>query len=794
MNTPALIATVHRLRLSAQGRVQGVGFRPTVLRVAQSLGLSGWVLNSGSGVDIEVQGLRVDEFAAELARNLPPNARLDQLSVEPQDALPDAGDTGFRILESAAPGQAVSIRAQGLIPADLALCNDCLQELFAPQDRRYRYPFIACCNCGPRLSMVRSLPYDRARTSMADFPLCADCMVEYKTPADRRFHAEPIACAACGPGYSHPVAAMAAVLRAGGILALKGVGGYQLLCDARNTAAVRRLRARKQRATKPFALLLANLQSAGAVLALNAAGREALISQARPIVIAPAIAPATAPATKGVEALDRSVLAPGMDSLGVQLPSLPVHYLLLHALLGEPQGTHWLTEAHELALVCTSANDSGQPMLIDNAEALASLGSLADLVVTHDRDITDRVDDSVLRQIDDRCLMIRRARGYVPAPVTLRAQPRTPAANVLAFGAQLKNTAAVGSEGLASLSQHLGDLTHPATIALQRQVVTTLRERSGGHFDALACDWHPDFQSTRAAQQLAAELAVPLLRIQHHHAHIAAVQAEHQLEGPVLGVALDGYGYGLDGAAWGGELLLAWDGCFQRHGRFANLALPGGDRAAREPWRLAAAWLAQQGETEQARCRFAAEPLLEPLLVLCAQADLPQTSSAGRWFDCAASLLGIAGRSGHDSEAAMRLESVVQELPPAVAAGDFAIDGGVLSFHGVLAALAQSGDPAAGAARFHAAMLAGLAEWIEATAATTGVRQVVLGGGCFANRLLANELPRRLRQRGLVPFAAAQLPTGDGGLSLGQAWIAQRLLAAGQQENQGEDLCVSHCR
>ncbi|MEM1435534.1 MAG: carbamoyltransferase HypF [Pseudomonadota bacterium] len=785
-----------RLRLKIRGQVQGVGFRPQVARVARQLGLEGWVLNTGDGVTVEVQGAAVARFPETLRHSLPPQARIDALDTEWIEARTPTEDDGFRIRESEGAG-AAGAAAANLIPADLAICSDCLTELFDPTNRRFGYPLIACCNCGPRLSMVRSLPYDRVRTSMNDFPLCQACSAEYDDVDDRRFHAEPTACADCGPSYSHDAATIARVLEDGGIVALKGTGGYQLLCDARSVDAVERLRARKRRETKPLALLLANQASAERHLVLNDAGRQALCSPARPIVVAPVKDGRRSP-------LALAALAPGLTELGAMLPAVGLQYQVFHELLGQPPGKGWPEAPNDLALVCTSANDSGAPIVIDDAAAVTDLSGIADLIVSHNREISDRVDDSVLRQLDGRCVPLRRARGLVPAALTVAPA----AATVLALGATQKNTACLLADAAAAVTQHIGDLDDPATVAAERTLVDQLLDRLGRRPDAIACDWHPDFQSTRLAERLAEKLSVPLVQVQHHHAHVAAVMAEQRLEGAVLGVALDGYGYGIGGAAWGGELLEVEGPGFSRIGHLAPLAMPGGDRAAREPWRLATAWLVSRGFAAVAHDRFAGQPLLPAVATLAQQLQVPLTTSAGRLFDCAAALLGLLNRQRYEGEAAMLLEARATAAAgvPAAAAGSglFTLQEHCLDLSPVLDTLVDESDAAAGAARFHSALLAGLSAWIGAAAARRGLRRIVLAGGCFQNRWLAEQLPRALQQQGLEVFSADALPANDGGLSLGQGWVTRQLLAAADTSAAlppsipsfapGEDLCVSPCR
>jgi hydrogenase maturation protein HypF len=653
-----------RRRIRVRGLVQGVGFRPYIYRLAQRQGLGGYVLNDGDGVLIEVEGPGLDAFEAALRAELPPLARIDSLHSRGIDGH---GERAFAIRSTRGTG---AVRAA--IPADVALCEVCLAELFDPRDRRYLHPFIACSHCGPRHSMSRRLPYDRASTSMADFAMCARCRHEYADPASRRFHAEPIACHDCGPRLSQEPARIAAVLGAGGIVALKGIGGYHLLCDARDAAAVDRLRRRKRRDAKPFAVLVANLASAERHARLSKASMAALTGPQRPVVVLPQRAPA------GL-ALDD--IAPGLDSIGLVLPYTGVHYLVLHALLGGPADTGWLDAAQDIALVMTSANLSGDPILTRNADAHALLADVADLIVHHDREICHPVDDSVLRCETEAPRAIRRARGYVPEPLRL-SRAGVP---VLACGAHLKNTVTLTRGALAFVSNHVGDLDTPATRHYQADCVEELLRLVDVRPARVACDRHPDYASTRLAEGLAERFAAPLVRVQHHHAHIAAVLAEHGIDTPCLGVALDGHGLGDHGAAWGGELLLVDGAGFQRLGHLAPLPVPGGDRAAREPWRMAAAAMAVIGRADAIAARFADRPLAGPLADLLAQQRQPQTTAAGRLFDAATGMLGLCPLAAYEGQAAMLLEALVSS-PEAIDSG-FVLRDEVLDFSPLLAVL-----------------------------------------------------------------------------------------------------------
>ena len=746
---------IRRCRLRIRGQVQGVGFRPHVFALARSRGLSGWVTNDTDGVLVEVQGQAVSDFLSALVAEAPPLARIDAVGIE--DQAPHADADGFVILPSDRDG---AVATQ--VPPDAAVCRACLEELFDPKDRRYRYPFITCTQCGPRFSITRGLPYDRPQTSMAGFALCPDCAADYRDPIDRRFHAQPVACPRCGPRLSMPLADVVSRLADGQVLAIKGLGGFHLACDARNRDAVARLRRAKQRDGKPFAVMVAGLASARRLARVGAAEAALLSGVGRPVVLVRK--------TAGADALAPGV-APGLPWLGLMLPYTPLHYLLFHEAAGRPDGTGWLSTPQHLALVMTSANPGGEPLVIDGREAARRLAGIADAIVDHDRPIVVRCDDGVARVVAGRPLPIRRARGAVPTPVTL---PR-PIPPVLAVGAHLKTTVCLTRGGDAFLSQHVGDLDDAATIGFFEEAVTHLRRLIGSRPVLVAHDRHPDLASTRFAQGL----GLPALAVQHHHAHIAAVQAEHRLDRPILGLALDGVGLGDDGGAWGGELLRVDGPGYDRLGHLAPLALPGGDAAAAEPWRMAAAALHRLGRTDQiARrlSRYGPAAALADLLIKGVRC--PPTTSAGRLFDAAAGLLGVCAVSRFEAEAAMRLEGLV--TAPRVLYGGWTVDDRlVLDLLPLLDALIGR-DPADGADLFHGTLVAALVDWAGKASAATGLCHVALGGGCLVNAVLAEGLVDGLSARGLIPLTARAVPPNDGGLALGQAWIAGQQVARNQ--------------
>jgi hydrogenase maturation protein HypF len=703
-------------------------------------------------VEIAAEGERIADFLERLSREAPPLARVD--SVVTREAGPeDFAD--FSITESQSSQHAATAIGQ-----DTAVCPECLAEMFDPSNRRYRHAFITCTHCGPRYTVTRALPYDRPQTSLAPFPLCADCEREYRDPADRRFHAETTCCPVCGPQLrlrdpqgkvidGEPVAEALRLLKSGAIVAIKGLGGFHLACDAQNGDAVATLRERKAREEKPFAVMVADADSLTRFAVANEDEIALLESRERPVVLVPKRA--------GADELLRGV-SPGLTFLGAMLPYTPLQHLFFHG-------------ASELALVMTSANPGGEPLVIGNDEALQRLSGIADVILDHDREILIRCDDSVARATPDGVQFIRRARGYTPQSIKLaKAGP-----SVLALGGWYKNTVCVTRGDEAFVSQHVGDLDNAATVGFLEETVAHLLGILEVEPAMVVHDLHPDFASTRLAVQFAAERGIPTLAVQHHHAHIAAVLAEDGYAGPALGLALDGVGLGTDGNAWGGELLRIDGASFSRLGNLEDIALPGGDRAAREPWRMGAAVLHLLGRAAEIEARFAAQPGAATIRqMLERNTNCPPTSSAGRWFDAAAGLLGIRPVMAFEGQAAMLLEGLAAAHGPVAPLADGWLLGadGTLSLRPLMSAVADSGDAARAAALFHAMLAAALAEWASAAAEREKIDTIALGGGCFLNRLLAADVRRRLVAAGLDVLEARQVPPNDGGLSLGQAWIA----------------------
>ncbi|WP_420969380.1 carbamoyltransferase HypF [Bradyrhizobium sp. B120] len=743
MSAAAACGDRKRLRVRVSGAVQGVGFRPYVYGLATRYGLAGFVINGPDGVTIEVEGDRASEFAAALPLEAPPLARIDHICVQETAAL---------AVKDFSIGTSEGGRLSTRIVADAATCQQCLGELFDPESRHYLYPFISCSHCGPRYTIAERLPYDRRNTVMEAFRLCAACVAEYVDPASRRFHAEAIVCPTCGPRLSHGINAIVAAIAGGQIVAIKGLGGYQLLCDARNQGAVQRLRSRKQRLEKPFAVMVGSIERVNEIADASASELALLESVARPVVLLPTrnhLAPG---------------IAPGLSRVGVMLPVAPLHHLIFHAF----RATGAWFEGPGPVIVATSANLCGEPLLIDNTQALRRLEGIADLVVTHDREILTRADDSVVSVVAGRPQFIRRARGYVPEPIRLaRSVPP-----VLAVGGALKSTVTITRDNEAFVSQHIGDLDTAEGICVFEETIRHLTSTLDVEPVVIAHDLHPNMASTRFAEASGrARVAV-----QHHHAHAAAVIAEHGHAGPALAVVLDGHGFGSDGGNWGGELLLCEGTRCRRIGHFAPLQMPGGDRVAREPWRMASAILQLLGRGNEIGPRFAAQRQAERMQALLDQPGGATTTSAGRLFDAAAALLGIASVQSYEGEAAMKLEALVRRT--AIFDAGWTIDGGVLSLRPLFARLiADKIDAADGAGLFHGTFAAACIDWVTRSARTTGVNTVVLSGGCFLNVVLADEIQRGCSSGGLIPLMPRQVPPNDGGLSLGQAWIAALQIA-----------------
>ena len=759
---PALAAK----RIQVKGIVQGVGFRPYIFQLAGRGHLGGHVANTSSGVHIHVEGptQAVEAFVARIPADAPPLAQI--IAVEVRDAAPEGFET-FQIVASSAEEAGASV----LISPDVAVCADCLKEMRAPRDRRYRYPFINCTNCGPRYTIIAGLPYDRPKTSMAPFRMCARCQAEYDDPADRRFHAQPNACPECGPRVTlltadgepvaaeDPVAEVIARLAAGRIAAIKGLGGFHLAVDAENEAAVQRLRRRKHREEKPLALMARDVDQVRRFAHLDEDEMAVLASPQRPILLLEKRAGHTIAASA----------APHNRYFGVMLPYTPLHYLLL--------------ENRFAALVMTSANLSEEPITIANDEALTRLAGIADDFLVHDRDIYLRCDDSIVRKAAGTVQFIRRSRGYVPTPVFLR-RPLPP---VLAAGAELKNTVCLVKEDRAFVSQHIGDLENLATYEAFQATVAHLRQVLEIHPRAIACDLHPDYLSTRYAQE---QTALPVLQVQHHHAHIVSAMAENHLDGRVIGLAFDGTGYGPDGTIWGGEVLLAEAGGYERAAFLQPLPMPGAAAAIRAPWRMALSYLGQSFGEGYRDLDIAflshVDPHQAEIIERMATQGInaPLTSSMGRLFDGVAALLGLRHTVAFEGQAAMELEMCAaageaghyevawQDTAPIVIPTAPIIAG-------VVADLQQGEAPARISRRFHTTLVRLFTELCGHLQRRTGLDRVVLSGGVFQNALLLQELSHALSSAGFSVYTQRLVPPNDGGIALGQAVVAGTLLDQG---------------
>ncbi|KFA92183.1 carbamoyltransferase HypF [Archangium violaceum] len=747
-----------RRAITVHGVVQGVGFRPFVHAAATARALAGWVRNRTDGVRIEVEGPApaVEEFVRVLSREAPPAARLTRVEVS---EVPPRHERAFLILESDPDAP-----PRPTVPADLATCPECLAEVASPGERRFRYPFTNCTRCGPRWTLIESLPYDRPRTSMKGFALCAACAAEYRDVRDRRFHAQPIACPACGPRVSllapdgsrlaeDEAALRSAVetVREGRVLALRGLGGFHLLVDATSSEAVTRLRQRKRRPEKPFAVMFPSLQVLRSVCEVSPEEAAVLTSPAAPILLLRRRQPGRA------EVSVAESVAPGNPWLGAMLPYTPLHGLLLEA-AGRP-------------LVCTSGNLSDEPLCIGPEEALARLHEVADCFLMHDRPIVRPVDDSVARMTPEGLQVLRRARGYAPLPLSL---PEAPC--LLALGGQLKGTVAlcVGEEVV--VSQHLGDLGSLEGSRLLARTAEDLLRLLEARPVALACDLHPDYASTRLAERLSGEWGVPLVRVQHHHAHVAACMAEHGLSGPVLGLAWDGAGLGTDGTLWGGEALVVEGAGFLRVAHLRPFSLPGGERALREPRRAALGLLHEvegAGAVAHLQESFTAREAEVLVTMLERGLQSPRTTSMGRLFDAVAACSGIRMQAGFEGQAAMALEFAAgageaEPYPLPLGDGTPAVADWEPLLRELLADRKRGVPSPLMAARFHAA----LAVLAESIAVRVGLPRVVLSGGCFQNLRLLRDVRARLLARGFGVFSPRQYPPNDGGLSLGQVAVA----------------------
>lgn len=790
---------LHLIRIT--GTVQGVGFRPFVYRLASEMGVTGSIRNDSAGVTILLSGDRpkAEQLAGRIEKEAPPASFISAVSLleleEPPDDFPPLEAGRFSIIKSRADAS-----PSASIPPDLYVCSNCIRELFDPSDRRYLYPFINCTDCGPRYSIIESLPYDRPNTSMARFRMCRQCRLEYEDPLDRRFHAQPVACPQCGPSLTlcaadgqaveseNPVSDLMKALKSGRIAAVKGLGGFHLAADAFSQQAVELLRKRKGRRFKPFAVMIPSMEALRRYCIIPDQETERLLlGPQAPIVLLP----------KRNDAPVCSAVAPGVGSLGVMLPYTPIHHLM------------FAQEDAPECLVMTSANLTSEPICKENREALERLSGIADLFVMHDRPIVTRLDDSVAVATDYGINMVRRARGYVPLPLRtdLDMEP------VLAFGADLKTTICLARKGEFVVSQHLGDASHASTLEFLEETRNHLSRLLEFDPKLVACDRHPDYFTARLAGDFSEKKGLPLFKVQHHHAHAAAVAAEHGLTGPFIACILDGTGWGDDGTVWGGEIFVGSSVLhLKRRARLERLRLPGGDRAARQPWRMAVSALQKAFGTSfmeapaAALIRDAAPEKAAELTARMVQEGInsPWTSSCGRLFDAVSSLLGICHENEYEAQAAMELEAAADSwfasnkaalkgLEGLLPERHFRIDrtmgrlrsGGELMVIGTAPMIRWLADRRQAeesveqlAAAFHLWLARELSSMIEILGFETGIGRICLSGGCFMNRILFNFLTERLKDFGFSVYWGQRFPMNDGGISLGQAYIGAKAASA----------------
>ncbi len=750
------------LKVWVRGIVQGVGFRPFIYNLAESQGIKGWVKNTSHGVEIEANGTpeALNRFLETLRDNPPPLARIDELRFEP---CPINDFTQFQILESQ-PEEGAYLP----VSPDVAICADCQHELFDPANRRYRYPFINCTNCGPRFSIILDIPYDRPNTTMDPFALCLECQAEYENPQDRRFHAQPVACPNCGPQVwfeaqgerlaapEEAIQRARAWLKAGKILAVKGLGGFHLACDASNPAAVAELRRRKKRSDKPFALMAFDLKAVQKHCLVSTAEAQLLTSRQAPIVLLERLPDSNLAAAE---------VAPGQRTLGFMLPYTPLHLLLTEPESGYPE-----------VLVMTSGNLSEEPIAYRDEEAQQRLAELADAFLLHDRPIHMRVDDSVVRTVQGKPYILRRARGYAPDPLSLPVEVPP----VLATGAELKNTFCLARDRYAFLSHHIGDLENYETLRSFEEGIEHFTRLFRVNPQLIACDLHPNYLATRYAEQRAAAENIPLVRVQHHHAHLAACLADNGWESsaPVIGLSFDGTGYGTDGAIWGGEVLLGGYKDYQRLYHLAYVPLPGGDQAVRKPARMALAHLWQAG--------LAWEPDLPPTEQLCAEErtilkaqlerkiNSPLTSSMGRFFDAASALIGVRQKATYEGQAAIELEAIAD--PNETGAYPFSVIGDIIDpaplWEALLADWRRGTPQPTLAARFHNSIIRLVVNLCQAIREERAVNVVALSGGVWQNRFLLERCVPALEANHFQVFTHHQLPPNDGCIAYGQVLVA----------------------
>ena len=781
---------IKRVEILVRGTVQGVGFRPFIYNLASRFDIAGTVGNTSEGVVIRAAAAEDDLqlFLEAISKQAPPLAKIIALEIRTLTGEPEFSLESFSILPSVSGGSASTA-----IPPDIALCNDCLNELLNPENRRYHYPFINCTNCGPRFTIVETIPYDRPKTSMKHFTMCAACMEEYHDPADRRFHAQPNACPDCGPSISlrdnknaHlqcelPLAQAVSALNEGLIVAIRGLGGFHLSANGCSPEAVSKLRKRKGRPDKPLAIMVADLEVAAKFCQLDEQARVLLTSPVHPIVLL----------KKQSQTTLADNLAPGIDEIGLMLAYTPLHHLLFQQ------------QTCPEALVMTSGNISGNPICTANDDALDKLDAIADLFLLHNRDIVTRVDDSVIKIIADKPQTIRRARGFAPAPLQVPCQ----LPQILGCGAGLKNTFSLGRDHSVYPSQHIGDLDNLASYEFYRESIDNLKQVLQLEPVAVACDLHPDYMSSRYA----GETGLPIYRTQHHHAHAVAVMAEHGLNTPVLAVILDGTGLGDDGTSWGGEIFRAELCSYERLGHLSHLRLPGGDAAATEPWRMGLSALfetfgpegIEHGELPESLAHLDAGTVGVLTSMLMGNFNSPLSSSCGRLFDAIASILGIRQQISYEGQAAMELETLAKKARTHSWLTDiwpnshtntpnFLKEKGGLweicstEFVKRIIDGTNSNEPkAALALQFHTMLIGSITRLIENLSQATGIREVVLSGGCMQNSLLLEGLSHTLKNIDVNVFTGNLLPVNDGAISFGQTIIGG-LLHVSRNSNAGD--------
>ena len=757
---------IKRARYLFTGVVQGVGFRPFIYRLAVRHGLTGFVQNRPDGVLVEVEGTppAIGSFFSSISQELPPLANVIGVA---SSKIPVTGDAEFQIIVSDNEGQ-----GDVHIAPDSAVCANCLKELFDPADRRFRYPFINCTNCGPRLTIINDIPYDRIHTSMACFPLCPKCHAEYKNPANRRFHAEPNACPVCGPklelrdaegkiiACDDPLGKAIELIAAGQVLAIKGLGGFHLCVDATNDEAVKKLRSRKYREEKPLAIMVRDIEQARLIAEVNDEEKALLSSVQRPIVLL----------KKKKNALLSNLVAPSVPNLGIMLPYAPLHYLLL--------------ENKFLALIMTSANQVDEPICISNREAQSILKGIADYFLVHNRDILVRCDDSIAFVTGGRPQLIRRSRGYVPRPVLLNeAYPE-----VLALGPQLKTTQCILKDSFAFLSPHIGDMETPQARDFFHESLALMKRITQSDPQIIACDYHPAYYSTQVAQELN---AARIIHVQQHHAHIVSCMAENQIDGDIIGLAMDGTGYGLDGNAWGGEFLIANATQFKRFGHLQYFVLPGGEKAIHEPWRIGVSLLKQAYGRSwpeiASRLHFAPDQTDFALLdkIMETKLNSPLSSGMGRLFDGVAAIMGLRRRVSFEGQAAMELEAKAQlsgvVLPFKILRNSD--ESYILDMSAAIRAIVENISSGKSveetASAFHATLTVSFAAMSMEMRKLTGINRVALSGGCFQNRILLEGTVTELKKKAFDVYYHSQVPANDGGVSLGQAVIAGSITRRG---------------